>query len=161
MVLDFIGSISSSARRELARNLFSGFYDRGISANEALRELQASGLGYKRQDFLNDFRQGESAFDQATKIRFVRGDRFPSESLLEPSYHGVPDKYSLVFKAEGIDKNTGEDREQYFFMHRNTLDTINEMEGEAYDWMADQADSYGFDVDSVSVVEGYINPLWA
>ncbi len=161
MVLGALGSLSSQAIRELARNLFPGFYERGISANQALRELRDLGFGYRRQDFLNDFRQGESAYSQETKVRFVGGGSLIGESILESRYHGVPDKYSFVFKASGIDNSTGEASEQYFFYHRNNLDTRSNLESDAQSWMDEQSDRYGLSVDDVNIVSGYINPLWA
>ncbi len=161
MVLGALGSLTSGAIRELARNLFPGFYDRGISANEALRELRDAGLGYRRQDFLSDFRQGASLFDQETKVRFVGLDRLPSEGILVEQYHHVPDRYSFVFKASGVDLETGERDNRYFFYHRNSLTTRGEMEQDAQEWFASKSDSYGFELDGIQISEGYINPLWS
>ncbi len=160
MVLNFIGGLASASIRELARNLFPGFYERGISANKALLELRELGLGYRRQDFLNDFRQGESLFEQAVKVRFVGENNMVGEGILQSAYHGVPDKYSFVFKATGFDTSTGEAAEQYFFYHRNSLDTRSNMEGDAQSWITEQSDRYGLDVEAVSLSEGYINPIW-
>jgi hypothetical protein len=160
MVLPLIGKLAGSALRAAARNLFPGFYERGISANQALRELQGQGLGYRRTDFLADFRQGLGTYTQATKVRFVSADKVPSEGILESLYHGVPDKYSLVFKATGTDSVTGEERDQYFFYHRNSLDTRANMESDARSWLESQADKYGYLTESVSLTEGYINPIW-
>lgn len=168
MVIDIITGLTSSSKRDLARNLFPGFWDRGISANAALKELQSAGLGYKRQDFLNDFRQGESAFDQASKIRFVTLDSVPSEGILAPLYHGVPDKYSFLFRVEGSDPNTGEDQTRYFFYHTNQIQSRAALEDQASDWLTEQADSGDnqssgapIDIASVSIRAGYINPVWA
>jgi hypothetical protein len=160
MLAGFLGKLTSQAIRGLARNLFSGFYERGISANQALRELQAEGLGYRRQDFLNDFRQGESRYAQETKVKFITYDSLPSDNILQSQYHGVPDKYSFVFQATGVDRETGEQTTDYFFMHRDTLDTRANMENDAYDWMSEEADKYNFDIEIPSLVEGYINPVW-
>lgn len=161
MVLRSLGEIGAEGIRGLARNLFPGFYERGLTANDALQELRSAGLGYRRQDFLNDFRTGESRYSQEIKIRFTGEDTVPSEGVLQSKYHGVPDKYSLVFKATGTDPNTGEDTEQYFYMHRNSLDTRSNMESEAEDWLTSNADHYSIDIESIRVVEGYINPAWA
>lgn len=161
MVLGALGKLTGEAVRNLARNLFPGFYERGISANQALSELRQSGLGYRRRDFLNDFRIGESSFDQASKVKYVGEEKTPSEGILEPLYHGVPDKYSFVYKATGTDLNTNEPDERYFFMHRQSIDTRGNMEEEASSWYSDHEDQYQFSVDNVQLVEGYINPVWA
>ncbi len=161
MVLSSLGRITGGAIRELARNLFPAFYERGLSANQALKQLREQGLGYRRQDFLSDFRQGEGAFSQYTKVRYVNEGKIPSEGILEGKYHGVPDKYSFLFRAEGEDPQTGDPTERYFFYHRGTLDTRGNMESEAAEWFSSKSDAYGIDVGRVAISEGYINPLWA
>lgn len=161
MVFDVLGELAGDSLRDLARNLFPGFYERGISANQALRELRELGLGYRRQDFLRDFAQGKGVYDQAVKIRFVSPLNTPSDGILESYYHGVPDKYSFVFKATGIDLQTGETTEQYFFYHRNDMSSKADMENDAYDWVSSQAEQYGIETTDISLVEGYINPAWA
>lgn len=160
MLPEMIEGLGADARRNLARNLFSSFWERGLSGNAALNELRSAGLGYRRTDFLNDYRQDKEGYDQAVSIRNVNLDKIPSESKLEGLYHGVPDKYSLVFKASGVDNDTGEEREQYFFYHRDTLDTRRNMEKDASDWFNEQAERYGFEVEDIQVVAGYINPVW-
>lgn len=160
MVFGVLGGLGVSAIRGLARNLLPGFWERGISANAALRELQGLGLGYRRTDFLADFRQGKVGYDASTRVRFVQPDKVPSEGILESKYHGVPDRYSFVFKASGTDVATGEERDQYFYYHRNSIDTRGNMEAEAQGWLDEQSSQYGFEVDEVTIREGYINPIW-
>ena len=160
MVLGALGRLTSTAIRGLARNLFKGFYDRGISANRALDELKSLGLGYRRQEFLSDFRVGKGRYEQESRIKFVGLDKIPSEGILQSQYHGVADKYSLVFKATGYDPVTLEEGDRYFFYHRNTLTTRRGLESDALDWFNNRSDVYAFSPTSVSVVEGYINPAW-
>ena len=161
MVTGFLGHLTGAALRNAAQNLFSGFYERGLSANQALNILRDQGLGYRRQDFLNDFRVGENRYQGATRIRFVAGGNVPSESILEPDYFGTPDKYSFVFKAEGKDIATGEGKEQYFFQHRNDIANRQSMEDDAANWLEDESNTYGMSIDRISLVEGYINEAWA
>lgn len=151
---------ASDSIRNLARNLFSGFYERGISANKALQELRDAGLGYRRQDFLADFRSGQGEYDQATAIRYVGIDRVPSENIFDSKYFGTPDKYSMVFKYRGTDLESGEEITGYTTYHRNSLDTRRSMQDEAQDFLESDAERYPYTIESVSVVEGYINPLW-
>ncbi len=159
-ILQELGDIPPQSKRNLAKNLFSGFYERGISANAALKELQAAGLGYRRTDFLSDYAQGKGTYASETRIRFTRENTVPSERILEPKYFGTPDRYSMVFKASREDEE-GNTYSSYFFYHRNSLDTRANMEDEALDWAVNSAsDSGGENILSVRIVEGYINPLW-
>lgn len=160
MLARFLGKLTGEAVRGLARNLFPGFWERDISAGQAMRELQEAGLGYRRQDFLNDFRAGREGYNRSISVRFVRENNVPSERILEGKYHGVPDRYSFVFKASGIDRDTGESTDRYFFMHRNSLDTRGSMQQDALDWFSQQGGDYNVEVEDINLVEGYINPVW-
>lgn len=155
------GNIGTGSRRELAKNLFSGFYERGISANDALSELRSMGLGYRRTDFLSDYAQGKGTYDQETKIRFVNPLDTPSERILSEKYHGVPDKYSLVFRYDYYNGETDTSDNGYFFYHRNTLSSRADMENDAYDYLTNNSEKYGFEITSVTIAEGYINPVWS
>lgn len=161
MSLAELGRLSSEAVRGLARNLFSGFYERGLSANQALSELREGGLGYKRADFLADYRAERPGYDLASSVGRL-GDSFtPRESILKEQYHGVPDKYSFVFKQSGLDPDTGEVRDNYFFMHRNTLDSKASLQDEAEGWAEEEAGRYNLENVTVKLIAGYINPIWA
>lgn len=159
MLTGFIKA-SGEGLRNLARNLFPGFYERGISANNALLELRGQGLGYRRQDFLADFRQGLADYGKSTYVSRLPDGNVPKENGLLSKYHGTPDRYSFVFKASGIDPTTGEAADRYFFQHRNSLDRVGNMKDDANSWFADQAEGYELEVSKVSLVEGYVNPGW-
>lgn len=160
MLAGFLGKLSSEAVRGLARNLFPGFYELGISANKALEQLKGAGLGYRRTDFLKDYREGFVAWGKSTYVSKIPEGNVPKEDSLSSQYHGTPDRYSFVFKATGVDAKTGDDRERYFFYHRNSLDTKANMEADAGEWAGEQGGSYGFEIEDVSLIEGYVNPAW-
>ncbi len=160
MVLPFVGRLAGQALRDLARNLFPGFYERGISANQALSELKGQGLGYRRQDFLADFRQGLEGYDQATTIGRL-GDSFtPRESILKPQYLGTPDRYSFVLRASVVDPVSKDESVDYFTYHRNSLDTKGSMQDDAMEWYNGQSDTDATFAYKVKIIEGYINPVW-
>lgn len=160
MSLSDIRGLRAEAIRSLARNLFPGFYERGLSANKALETLRSQGLGYRRQDFLRDYAAGKQTWGQSTRIRFTNEDKVPSERILERRYFGVPDKYSLVFKGEVLDEDGNITGEKYFFYHRNSLTTRKQLEEDAESWFSNQTDRYSEKVVNVKVVAGYINPVW-
>ncbi len=159
-ITDLFPDLQPDSKRGLARNLFEGFYERGYTANQALQELRSEGLGYRRQDFLSDYRSGRSSFDQAASIRYVNMDKIPTEGILEPKYHGVPDKYSLLYRVDGQDQ-LGNERTSYFFIHRNTLDTRRAMQDEGEDYITGTRNDSGLDqVFNITLIEGFINPNW-
>ncbi len=160
MVFADLPELSAASRRNMARAMFSGFYERGYTAQQSLNALKEQGLGYRRQDFLKDFAQGKGTYEQATHVRYVRETGIPSESILQSQYHGVPDRYSFVFKATGTNTETGEPMTQHFYMHRENLSTRAAMEQDAFGWLSGQSDKYGIEIEEVTLEEGYINPIW-
>lgn len=168
MATEFLGIIgrftglTSQAVRAIARNYFTAFYERNISANQALKILREAGLGYRRQDFLADYRAGRERYAQAIRVRFVGEERVPSERILQPKYHGVPDRYSFIFRIELRNPITGEVKYEHFYYHRDTLRKRIEMENEArewfishYEWVRDWIPG------RVDIREGHINPIFA
>ena len=159
-ITDIIGDLLPQSRRDLAYNLFSGFFERNLSANQALQELKDQGLGYRRADFLVDYKTALASYDQASQIRHLQPGKVASDDILEGKYFGVPDKYSILFQYEKTDPTTGEKDTGYMFYHRNSLDKNGNMSDDARDYLESESDAYPFDIGSVKVWEGYINPLW-
>jgi hypothetical protein len=156
-----VGKLTGEALRNAAQSLFKGFYERGLSANAALKSLREAGLGYRRQDFLKDYAKGQSSTKQAQRIRYVAGKNVPSEKILEPHYFGVPDKYSLLYRADVTDAASGEKKQRYFFQHRNSLEDRASMEEEAQSWYNSTDSNYPEEAENITLVEGYINAAWA
>lgn len=156
-----VGKITGEALRSLAKNMFEGFYEKGLSANQALRSLRDVGLGYRRSDFLKDYAQGKSSIAQARRISYVAGNNVPSEKILESRYFGVPDKYSLLFRADVTDPESGKKQQKFFFQHRNSLTSKSSLEEDAQSWFNSNDNNYPWLTDNVTLVEGYINAAWA
>jgi hypothetical protein len=153
--------IGSTERRNLARNLFPAFYERGYSANRALQLLREAGLGYRRQDFLRDFAEGEQRYRQAYRVRFVREDRVPTERILQSRYHGVPDKYSFTFRVSLRNEFTGKVEYDYFMLHTDVLRTRSALEDIALEYYrAHYPVPEGFRLERIQAWEGYVNPIW-
>ena len=159
-ITDLIGDLLPQSIRDLAGNLFSGFFERDISANQALQELRDMGLGYRRADFLADYKAARLEYDTSSAVRHLQPGTVPNDDLLESKYHGVPDKYSLLFQYEKTDPTTGETDTGYMFYHRNSLDKPSAMQEDAKDYLESESEAYPFDIGSVKLWEGYINPLW-
>lgn len=147
--------------RGLARNFFSKLYEMGLSANKALSWLRERGLGYRRQDFLKDYRNGKSNWEQASRVRFLNLDKTPNESTLAPEYHGVPDKYSFVFHYTRQGDEEGSEVESYFYWHTNEIITRREMEQKALDYLVENEDKYRSIIQNPALRFGYINPVYA
>lgn len=152
------GVLRGEALRNLARSLFPAFYEEGLSANQALRTLRELGLGYRRQDFLADYRQGLDTWKQGTNIRFVRDDAVPSDRVFAPVYHGLPDHYAYKVRIEFVDVNgQRETRYRWFFTdYKGTKGEIKEYITTAWN----QPDRYSGEIEDLYIVEAHVNPYW-
>ena len=80
----------------------------GWSANRTLRSLQEMGLGYRRADFLRDFRVAKGYVERAGKMQYVRRDATISDRLYYPTKKAMPMRYATIIEVEGTDRRTGE-----------------------------------------------------
>jgi len=149
----------SGVIRGIARSFFTHLWEEGFSANKALSWLRERGLGYRRQDFLGDYNRGKERYELASKVRFVNLDATPSENILSREYHGVPDKYSFMFRytTEGEE---GSEIESYFYLHTNNLITRKELELKAKMYLEENKDKYQKVITNPSLRMGYMNPVY-
>jgi len=150
----------SGVIRGIARSFFTHLWERGLSANKALSWLRERGLGYRRQDFLRDYSQGKERYELASKVRFVNLDATPSEKILSREYHGVPDKYSFMFKYTIEGDKEGEEIESYFYLHTNRLTSRRELELKAKEYLEENKDRYQKVISNPSLRMGYMNPVY-
>lgn len=152
-------ALRGEALRNMARGLFSAFYSEGISANEALRRLRDLGLGYRRQDFLRDYREGLGRFNQESNIKFVRKDAIPSDSVFLPVYHGLPDKYGYKVRWTHFDNERGEYVSGYAWYFTDFKGTRGEIEDRIGQYFNSRGNYNAKDL-SISLEAGHINPYW-
>ncbi|MEN4013988.1 MAG: hypothetical protein ROW48_18305 [Bellilinea sp.] len=154
-----VEQLTADARRNLARSLFPAFFERGISANAALMELRAQGLGYRRTDFLRDFRSGHARYATETLIKYVRMDSVPSDRVFLPVYHGLSDHYGYLIRYDFWDAGLGETRRGYawyFTDFRGTKSEIVQRIAEHYE----NRGHYDAENLTISLEKGHINPYW-
>jgi len=71
----------------------------GWSGSAFIREMQAVGLGYRRQDMLSDWRSvGEIEKKEGT-IRYVRRDYFPTEKTIAQVEWELSEEYMYKVKV--------------------------------------------------------------
>lgn len=151
--------LSSEAIRNLARSLFAGFVSEGLSANQALSILREKGLGYRRQDFLRDYREFKGIFESRSSIKYVGEDKIPSDALFEDRYFGVPDHYAYLYKWKGVDAKTGEVLEGYAYYFSNFKGKKGEIEEHIAQGVT-KSSSYELETFEFKVYEAFKNPYW-
>jgi len=134
--------IKKGSVRGMAQPFLEHFASLGLSANEALRRLREMGLGYRRTDFLDDYRKylgKEKAKDVA---KYIRKDRYPTEAVMFPSVIRQKDKYQSLISYTYKDLQTGEIRHRNFYIGHDTPLTVGTIESIAGDLITSFADEY-------------------
>lgn len=114
----------------------------GLSANKALKRLREMGLGYRRADFLADYRTylgREKAKDVA---KYIRKDRYPTQAVMFPDVRNLRNKYQSLIYYEYQDLTTGEIRSKTFYIGHDEPLTVGRIEEIAGTLITDNADLY-------------------
>lgn len=152
-------TLKAEATRNLARSLFAGFFERGIGANEALRQLKEQGLGYRRTDFLRDFREGLGNFKTESQIRYVGLDKVPSDRVFLERYHGLPDHYGYLYEFRVFDSDLGEEYSGYRWFFTDFRGTKREIMNFIHNDMVNRGNSVVENLE-IKLEAAHINPYW-
>jgi len=121
--------IKKGSVRGMAQPFLEHFASLGLSANEALRRLREMGLGYRRTDFLDDYRK-------------YLGKEKAKDAVMFPSVIRQKDKYQSLISYTYKDLQTGEIRHRNFYIGHDTPLTVGTIESIAGDLISSFADEY-------------------
>jgi len=131
MALEYV-----SFARAIGRTVLRALWASGYSANTALRWLVKEGYGYRRQDFLADWRElisgavRERFFSEMPK--YVR----PTIAMMTTKASPVGDKYVYTYKMNLYDEKTGKLYEdQSYSIGEEKIISIQEAEDELIDYV--------------------------
>lgn len=132
--LDAYGKLDHDEKVGLISSLLPGFIEQGISANDSLSILQDNGLGINRSEFLGLYREVLGTEERQNRIRYVPGNKTPSESIFDVAELPLDTNYRYVIRYTYIDKQDGNLGVSYMAFDSDIIDTINELEmlGQAY-----------------------------
>ena len=94
----------------MARTYIPSLIQQGFGANKGLSWLKDQGLGYRRKEFLADWREftGREAKKDVTK--YIRKDYKPTAATMSVTSENLSAQYSYVYEAKGRDSITGEEK---------------------------------------------------
>lgn len=124
----------------------------GYSANKALEALRELGLGYRRTDFLADWRIITAAAEKSEKLKYVPRHAVISDRLYVPAQTSYPEKYMTTVRVVFTDQ-WGFTHERYVTVRHDTLLTRAEIEKRALDMIIGSADLYNQDPSAIYVHE--------
>lgn len=85
----------------------------GLSANATLNALKLKGLGYRRIEFLKDFREFKGLKASVDKFKNIRKDMYPDKGSFQKGYVPQGRKYSFMVKLSGFDAEGGVVKDTY------------------------------------------------
>lgn len=128
--------------RATAQPFLEAFAAQGLSANEALRRLREMGLGYRRQDFLNDYRTYTGKEKAKDVAKYIRKDRYPTEAVMTPDVRNLKNKYQSLIVYEYQDLRTGEIKTKNFYIGHDSTLMVGTIEQIAGNLITDNLDTY-------------------
>lgn len=128
----------------------------GISANETLGILQDFGLGYRRQDFLADYRRLAEVPIKASRLASVNNRFAPTKELFTETKFDIPTnfRYSVKFSVT-IDK-TGEQADFYRWVQSDEQMTIGDIKEQGQKAIEMSMQQTNFTVNSAVVNEAQV-----
>jgi len=165
-----MATYTSAMRRALARPFIMNAIGQGLSANKTLGVLRGitgpgfeKGLGYRRQDFLADFRilKGDAEFRQWF-INAGKPETIP-DRLIRERTSKIPKKWIYKFKIHGYDREAQKEVDKFITIGSDTYLTTSEARGYGlakHEEFMRENKGYDFDfmyinVDDVYKHEGY------
>lgn len=119
------------AMRGLARRFIPEMLQMGMTTTAGLNLLRSEGMGYRRTDFLSDWREAAGTERKRDPLRAIPKSYRPTESTIQRTDYEQVHKFNYDYKIEGYDIITGEDTETFITVASDDILTMAEAEAEA------------------------------
>ena len=117
-----------SPMRGMGRTYLAGLVDRGLSANASLKLLRMAGLGYRRQDFLRDYKEWRRLGELKETFKYIPKSKKPTVGTITRTEESLTKEYSYIFDVKGKDSLTGRDKIIHWRHSTDDLITLAEAE---------------------------------
>ena len=138
-----------SAPRGMAQSFLEPMFKEGYSSTDALRSLQDWGIGYRRTDFLDDWRRISGRPAREDLLKYVPKKYRPPSNLIEATPEYLTRQFRCDFTVRGHDILTGEDIDTGYSLSKDDLANIRDLENEMASLLAAQPDEYQVDIDEL------------
>ena len=134
MVLEIL-----SYARAIGRSVIKSLFDAGYSANAGLNLLIREGAGYRRQDFLADWRELVSTAQKETFFSAMPDYVRPTRAMMTPKAFPVGEKYTYTFRVNLYDPKTGTlFEDQNYSISTDRILAVGEAEEELQDRLSEE-----------------------
>jgi len=128
---------------------------RGITPTAFLKSLRLSGLGYRKQRFLADWRSVAGIEKRKDAFKYVRKDRRPSMKSMADVEWEMSEEYMFKVRAKYRTSPDAPIQERFVNIPSDRPLTPAEVEAEVYDRWNDWEKYAGEELESANVVAGY------
>jgi len=120
-----------SKMRGLSRRFIPEMLKAGMSATAGLKLLRSEGMGYRKTDFLADFRDFSGLAMKRDPLRAIPKKYRPTEATIQRTDIKQTKKFYYNYKVEGIDLYTGKPADDWITVASDNILTMEEAEAEA------------------------------
>ena len=117
--------------RGIARRFIPEMLQMGWTTTAGLKYLQGQGLGYRRTDFLADWREYEGRERKRDPLKAIRKGFRPTWDTIEEAQYIQRAKFNYTFKVSGFDVVQQKDVEEWITVASEELIAMEEAEEEA------------------------------
>ena len=118
--------------RGIARTFFPSMIEQGLSSNQALGFLKDQGIGYRRQNFLDDWREFQGLELKKDTFKYIRKELKPTERSVTTTSENLSKEYSYTAKVGVQNVYTGEIEYHQWRYATDQLVSIEEAESEIW-----------------------------
>jgi len=120
-----------STMRGLSRRFIPEMLKAGMSATAGLKLLRSEGMGYRRTDFLKDFRDFSGLAMKRDPLRAISKKYRPTEATIQRVDLKQKKKFYYNYKIEGVNLYTNKMEETWITVASDDILTMEEAEAEA------------------------------
>lgn len=137
-----------SINRWIARQIIPDMLKMGLTRAAGMRVLQGEGVGVRKQDFLDDWREKAGLELKRDPLRAIPPRGKPTERTVERTTAVQRKKFNYNYDITGYDPILGKDVEDYITVASDDLISMEEAQAEA----ERLADKYKVDIEIAEMI---------
>ena len=144
--------LKKGSKRATAQPFLVGLAASGLASNKALAQLKEAGLGYRRSDFLRDYRLARGFEQQKDRAKYIRKDFYPTASVITPTVLNLQKKFHHYVTYNAVDNASAETYGKELIVASDTPLTVRQIESDARECLEINASEYNQTVKGIIYV---------
>lgn len=143
--------LKMSKPRGMAQSFLEPMFKEGYTSTDALNALQVWGIGYRRTDFLSDWRRVADRPAREDLMKYVGKKYRPPGHLIESTPEYLSRQFRVDFTVRGKDPLTGEAIDTGYSLALDELKTIEELEEIMQEMLEEKPEDYPIEIKELFV----------